>query len=303
MLLLALAPTFASAQVSPPIGFHIYRLEGTANAETLLSPIFLKKQIAWGDITAVTGETLTLDGQGLDQVVPGACHIQVQSGSYGGLVSKVVGVDGSDLVLEDAVEDLLQVGDSLVVNPFWTLNDVSGSAFGGIGVGETPEGSDLVTLIDPVSQDAKSYYLKEGWGWREVGDEESGDQGGVSFPFYQGFFFLRRSPELLEFSANGRVPYLPHRFQPIHPGRNLITVAVLGNSDLVEDYFFVPGQSSFPVEGGTSAADADVIALSSQSALLPRFYYHESEGWKVIGQETLISGRGVPVASAEINVS
>lgn len=86
----------------------------------------------------------------------------MQSGNYGGLVSAVIEAEGGNLLLEESVESIVEVGDFLYVVPYWTLNELFEFFVEGIASGETPEASDLITLLDPVSQVSKSYFLKGG---------------------------------------------------------------------------------------------------------------------------------------------
>lgn len=287
-MLLFLMPTVAVAQIGvpPALGFHWYSLEGVANTETLISPAFAIRRIARVEVNAVNGATVTVDGD-LDDVIAGSCHIEVQNGSFGGLVCKVVGVDGQNLQLESSVDGLVSEGTVVGIHTYWTLTELFEFSSGTIGSGATPEESDLVTVIDPASQVATSYYQKENEGWREVGNEAAGDRGDVGIPFYEGFYFRRRSAERLNIVVHGRTPLWPQRYQMIYPGRNLIGVSVAGTSDDAKDYFFAPGTTEFSVHGGTSATDADVVALSGLAGLMPRYYYHLTEGWKVIGAQTL----------------
>lgn len=217
--------------ITPAVGYE--KLEARGLSDTYFGIPLVKRPILTGRVDHVTAHAITISPTtGWEQVVTPAdgksYYLQFVTGNLAGLCLRIIGADGSALVLDCEGEDLTaptlgsietgEQGDLVRVRPAWDLADLFGDTpatlklepVSHLSDGPYTEGDAVLTSLASL-QNSLAYYVSND-GWRSSGDPST-DAGKINFLPGAVFGVRRHGPAAAEILVIGDVPVEPVRLQ------------------------------------------------------------------------------------------
>jgi hypothetical protein len=214
----------------------------------------------------------------------GSGFIEVREGIHAGLTLQATGINGHRIFLNRPTVDLVSPGDTVGIRPNFTIGAIFGADnFAELLEGEDPGSADTLGIWDAATQSSRVYYFKTGAGWREAGNEATGDQSGAVIPYPTALNFIRRGTTPLEVVVAGAAPMpLTQQILPVWPGRNLLS-GPYASAPRIDEW----GLRSplFPILAGPSAPRSDTLRLTyADGSSSQVVYFRENHGWLAVGR-------------------
>ena len=216
---------------TPAVGYE--KLEARGLSDTYRGVPLVRRPVLTGQVTGVTSNTITVsEDAGLDAVLATATgesyYVQFVTGNLVGLCLRIVGAEGTALVLDTEGEDLTahtlgaietgEEGDVVRVRPAWRVSDLFGDGPLTLKLEPVPHlpdepyiAGDAVLLPSALFPERFLYYVSDD-GWRSSAYPAE-DGGKISFLPGAVFGVRRHSPTGAEILVIGDVPVEPVRLQ------------------------------------------------------------------------------------------
>lgn len=293
----AAATLIAQETVSTPIvGFTTLNVRGKTGANNALSYISLN--LSRPKAFSGTVGTKSLNGSGQTVITFGSNlftanqfnastnrhFLQVKSGANNGLVSEVIGTTENSVTLADNLDGVLENGTtSFDVIPYWTLGTAFPSA-AGLKTGTSATAGDNLTIIDPATGTANSYFYSSTLNqWRKG----TTDSTHVIIPPGAGIMVTRKDAASFGIVISGQVRTGPVQTDIAAAPSTGARVTYLANpyplaSTTLGQSGLYSGNASTGVAGGTSATAADnVIIVDPATGTANSYFYNTSVGkWR-----------------------
>lgn len=217
--------------ITPAVGYE--KLEARGLSDTYFGIPLVKRPILTGRVDHVTAYAITISTiSGLDQAVTlengKSYYVQFVTGKLAGLCLRIIGQEGSALVLDSEGEDLTahtlgfietgEQGDLVRVRPAWNVADLFGDTSATLKLepvshlSDGPYTAGDAVLTSPTSSHHVPVYYVSNDGWRSSVDPAT-DAGKISFLPGTAFGVRRRSPAAAEILVIGDVPVEAVRLQ------------------------------------------------------------------------------------------
>jgi uncharacterized protein (TIGR02597 family) len=297
LLVLGIAPLFAQSTVSTPIvGFTTLDVRGKSGANNALSYISLN--LSRPKSFSGTIGTKSLNGSGQTVITFGSNlftpnqfnastnrhFFQVKSGANNGLVTEVVGTTENSITVSDNLDAVLESGTtSFDVTPYWTLGTAFPAA-AGLKTGTSATAGDNLTIIDPATGTANSYFYSSTLNqWRKG----TTDSTHVIIPPGAGIMVTRKDSSSVGVVISGQVRTGPVQTDIAAAPSTGSRVTYLANpyplaSMTLGQSGLYTGNSTTGIAGGTSATAADnVIIVDPSTGTANSYFYNTSVGkWR-----------------------
>lgn len=206
-------------------------------------------------------------------------YVRLTSGSNTGLISEIISNDASSITLADNLDAVLQNGvTQFEVRPFWTLASALPSG-AGLKAGTSASAADTVTIINPATGVADSYFYHSTFNqWRKG----TTDSSAVIVHPGSGILVTRKDVTAVPIVISGEVIGTAIQTDVAGGTSTASRLTYLANpfptasKTLAQSGLFT-GSAATGVVGGTSAAAADTVTIYNPSTgVADSYFYHTS---------------------------
>jgi hypothetical protein len=308
LALAALSSGAAYGQVSSQL--PISRVAGMvdvsvpANAFTYVGLPFIKAPIASGELTAISGTTLTDSTASFGDLTTTPHAVQIIGGPGDGSIRRITASTGTTITIDSAVSGLVASLSRYEIIPEWTLGGVLGATNQAGLTGGTSAGlADKVQVeVDGV---IATYFYKLAappfdltTGWRLVSAPTGADQAGARIPLKGGLAISRIAGSTLTLTLHG-VTRAGTQRSVLKTGQNILTNPFAFSTTL--------GASGLQaaITGGTSAGVADQVRLESGGVISSYFFklaappFDLTTGWRLVSAPAGADQAGTSIPSGK----
>jgi len=293
ILTLAATPAFLHAQTtnySDVVGYttlNVRAKSGSANALSFISlnvhrPVAHRGVVGTKSLNGSSQSVIAVSSTFTANQFAGTGnkhYLRVISGSNTGLISEVLSNDASSITLADNLDAVLDNGvTQFEVRPFWTLASAFPSG-AGLKAGTSASAADTVTIINPATGVADSYFYHSSFNqWRKG----TTDSSTVAIHPGSGILVTRKDVTAVSIVISGEVIGTTIQADVAGGTSSASRLTYLANpfpvaSKTLAQSGLYTGSSSTGVVGGTSAAAADTVTIYNPSTgVADSYFYHSS---------------------------
>jgi len=266
--------------VTDPVGYYTYEIpsgERRLIAPRLVPSPRIRLSVAWVEGRRV-GFIQSISSELVESLTNGS--VRVRDGQFEGVSMSVSQIDSDELEVAHPIQNTIQVGDLIDVFAPITVDAVEASWDENTFLaGQDETDGDLLSVWDPEVQEPRTFYLRAGHGWREVGDAEGQDASDVPLPYPPAIWITRRGEGTLKVLFVGAVPMPNYQsYVWVRNGRNLLGGPLVSEAANVTSWNLFRDGEWASVLGGSSAPLADTFRYTNDIGGRSNWFYYRPDG-------------------------
>lgn len=294
----------ASSQLPISRTSGIIDVSAPAAAFTYVGLPFIKPAIANGELTSISGTTLTDSNAAFGDLTTTPHALQIVGGPGNGAIRRITASSATTVTVDSAITGIVASVSLYVIIPEWTLGELLGATNqAGLKGGTSPGVADKVQIESGGSLNTYFYKLPAPpfdatSGWRLVSAPTGSNQSGARIPLQGGIILNRQAGTNRTLTLHG-VNRVGTQVAAIVTGTNVLTNPFASATTLATSNL------QAAVSGGTSPGVADQIRIENGGSVATYFYklpappFDATTGWRLVSAPSGADQGAVSIAAGK----
>lgn len=281
----------ASSQLPISRTSGIIDVSAPAAATTYVGLPFIKPAVANGELTAISGTTLTDSTAAFGDLTTTPHALQIIGGPGNGAIRRITANTSTTLTVDSAITGIVASVSLYVIIPEWTLGELLGATNqAGLKGGSSPGVADKVQIES--GGIIVNYFYKLAappfdatFGWRLVSAPTGSSQVNARIPLKGGIVLIRQAGTNRTLTLHG-VSRTGTQVAPIATGANVLTNPFASATTLATSNL------QAAITGGTSPGVADKVRVENGGVVATYFFklpappFDATTGWRLVSAPT-----------------